>query len=66
MESKIAEIDCVRSRKQTAAIMGISVRTLSRMELRGEGPPRIRVTERVIGYRDSAINEFLTARTVAA
>ena len=66
MESKIAEIDCVRSRKQTAQILGVSVRTLSRMEMRGEAPPRIRVTERVIGYRDSAINEFLTSRTAAA
>jgi predicted DNA-binding transcriptional regulator AlpA len=66
MENKPSEIDCVRSRQQTADILGISVRTLSRMELRGEAPPRIKITERVIGYRDSEINKFLESRTVAA
>ena len=65
MTSEVVGIDCVRSRKQTAQILGVSVRTLSRMELSGKAPPRIKVTERVTGYRDSAINQFLESRTVA-
>ena len=59
------KIDFVRSRKDTAKILGISVRTLARIESRGEMPPRIRVSDRIFGYRDSAINEFLAARTGA-
>jgi predicted DNA-binding transcriptional regulator AlpA len=65
MEINDQKIDFVRSRKDTAKILGISVRTLQRMEGRGEMPPRIRVSDRIFGYRDSAINEFLTARTGA-
>jgi predicted DNA-binding transcriptional regulator AlpA len=66
MSNKTDCIDYVRTRQEAAQILGVSVRTLRRIELRGEAPPRIRVTERVIGYRDSAINEFLTSRTAAA
>jgi predicted DNA-binding transcriptional regulator AlpA len=65
MEINDQKIDFVRSRKDTAKILGISVRTLQRMEARGEMPPRIRVSDRIFGYRDSAINEFLTVRTGA-
>jgi predicted DNA-binding transcriptional regulator AlpA len=61
-----AGIDYVRSRKEAAKILGVSVRTLYRMENRGEAPPRVKITERIIGYRDSAINAFLNSRTTAA
>jgi predicted DNA-binding transcriptional regulator AlpA len=57
-------IDYVRSRKQTAARLNISVKTLQRMEQRGEAPPRVRITERRYGYRDSAIEQFLKSRTI--
>jgi len=57
--------DYVRSRQETARILGISLRTLQRMEARGELPPRIRVSDRIFGYRESAINQFLSARTAA-
>jgi predicted DNA-binding transcriptional regulator AlpA len=66
MSTKTDTIDYVRSRQETAQILRVSLRTFRRMEMRGEAPPRIRVTERVFGYRDSAINEFLTSRTAAA
>jgi predicted DNA-binding transcriptional regulator AlpA len=65
MDKENGRIDYVRSRKETALILGVSVRTLKRMELRGEAPPRVKVTERVIGFRDSAINAFINARTAA-
>jgi predicted DNA-binding transcriptional regulator AlpA len=57
-------IDYVRNRKETAKRIGISVRTLQRMESRGEIGPRIQITDRIIGYRDSTIDKFLAARTV--
>jgi hypothetical protein len=34
-------VDYVRSRKQTAARLNISLKTLHRMEKRGEAPPRV-------------------------
>lgn len=65
METPTAPIDYVRKRKDAAKILGISVRTLTRMEARGEAPPRIHISPRVTGYRDSALNEFLKSRTAA-
>lgn len=59
-------IDYVRPRKETAKILGVSTRTLRRMEVRGQAPARVKITDKIIGYRDSAINEFLKSRTVAA
>jgi predicted site-specific integrase-resolvase len=55
-------VDCVRTRKETAERLRISVRTLSRMERRGE-IQRIRISDRIFGYRDSAIEKFLEERT---
>ena len=66
MSTKPDSADYVRSRREAAQILGVSVRTLRRMELSGKAPPRIQVTDRVVGYRDSEINRFLEARTVAA
>jgi hypothetical protein len=64
MESE-DRIDRVRSRAQTAARLNVSLRTLRRLELRGE-IERVQITERIIGYRDSAIERFLEERTGAA
>jgi predicted DNA-binding transcriptional regulator AlpA len=57
-------IDFIRTRKETAQRLRVSLRTLQRMESRGEAPPRIRITDRIFGYRDSAIDKFLASRTV--
>lgn len=65
MTTKEDTIDFVRGRAETAKILGISVRTLTRMEARGEAPPRVKITTRVIGYRDTEIKKFLDARTAA-
>jgi predicted DNA-binding transcriptional regulator AlpA len=64
MDYKLAEIDCVRSRQETADILGVSLRTLRRMELAGCAPPRVTLTERVFGYRASDIQKFLESRVV--
>jgi len=65
MTTEKGVIDYVRTRQETAKILGISVRTLTRMENRGEAPPRVKISDRIVGYRSSAIDEFLNARTVA-
>jgi predicted DNA-binding transcriptional regulator AlpA len=56
-------IDFIRTRKETAQRLRVSLRTLQRMESRGEAPPRIKITDRIYGYRDSAIDAFLRSRT---
>ena len=62
--SKEDNIDYVRSRKQAAEILGVSLRTLRRLELAGE----LRVTQisqRIKGYRDSVLTKFIEERTAA-
>ena len=61
---KDASIDYIRSRKEVAKLLGVSVRTLARIEARGE-LPTVRITPRIIGYRASEIEKFLAARTAA-
>jgi hypothetical protein len=60
VKSDSQPVDRIRSRKETAAILNISVRTLKRLE--PEFPP-IPITQRIKGYRDSAIQAFLDARS---
>jgi predicted DNA-binding transcriptional regulator AlpA len=55
--------DPIRTRSEAAQMMRISVRTLKRMEAQGRMPPRINITERIFGYRDSALRAYLDART---
>ena len=55
-------VDFVR---EAAHFLGISVRTLTRMEAAGKAPPRVKITDRIVGYRDSDIKKFLDARTAA-
>jgi predicted DNA-binding transcriptional regulator AlpA len=56
-------IDFIRTRKETAQRLRVSLRTLQRMEARGEAPPRIKISDRIFGYRESAIDAFLRLRT---
>jgi predicted DNA-binding transcriptional regulator AlpA len=65
MENRTDNVDRVRTTQETAARLRVSLKTLRRMEQRGEGPPRIRITERIYGYRDSEIDKFLSSRTIA-
>ena len=59
------EVDYVHTRRQAASILGISTRTLMRIEARGE-LPRVQISPRVVGYRHSEIEKFLSARTASA
>jgi predicted DNA-binding transcriptional regulator AlpA len=64
MDGQKEIVDRVRSRKYVADRLGVCVRTLVRMEQRGKAPARIKVTDKIIGYRDSEVERFLAARTV--
>jgi predicted DNA-binding transcriptional regulator AlpA len=58
-------VDYVISESEAAEIIGVSPDTLRRMVKRGEGPNRIRISRRRIGYRLSALNDFLARVTEA-
>jgi predicted DNA-binding transcriptional regulator AlpA len=60
------DFDQLRSRSEFARLLGVSVDTLKAMERRGEAPPRIQVSPKVVAYRDSDIQKFLSARTIDA
>ena len=61
-----AAVNLIHSPKQTAEILGVSVRTLKRMVERGEAPRRTRVSVGRVGFSTQAIEEFLTANTETA
>ena len=50
-------LDRVRTREHFAALLGISLRTLERMEQRGETPPRVQISATRYGYRQSSIEK---------
>jgi predicted DNA-binding transcriptional regulator AlpA len=58
--------DRVLSRRQYADILGVTLRTLSRYEKAGNAPPRTRLSDRRWGYRQSAVDRFLSANTEGA
>ena len=60
------QLDRIRTRKQVAEYLGFSTRTLTRMETRGELPPRVQITERIFGYRDSDLSKWVEARKAGA
>ncbi|HXX52694.1 MAG TPA: hypothetical protein VEI98_15635 [Xanthobacteraceae bacterium] len=55
-------IDLLRTRKEVAARLKVSMRTLARLEAAGKLPARIQVSDRIGLYRDSAIERFLAER----
>ena len=58
-----ATVDYVRRKKEAAKICGLSPRTLDRLTKLGKGPARTKITDRIVGYRDSAIKAYLDSRT---
>lgn len=49
---------------ELAEMLGISKPTLWRMEKRGELPPKIRISKRVVGWRESDISSWLNSREI--
>lgn len=64
MKEESHQVDYVRTRKEAAKFLGISIRTLTRIEARGE-LRRVQISPRIIGYRNSEIEKFLTAKTAS-
>jgi predicted DNA-binding transcriptional regulator AlpA len=60
-KDKKIDFDCVRRREEVATILGVSTKTLERLEARGE-LARVQITNRIVGYRDSEIEKFLARR----
>jgi predicted DNA-binding transcriptional regulator AlpA len=54
--------DCIRSRKEFAQRINVTIRTLDRMDAAGELPPKVQISERRVGYRESDIARFISTR----
>ena len=61
-----AASDPVLTISEAAHLMRVSVRTLERLAETGEGPPRIQLTGRRVGYWHSDLMAWLKARTSPA
>lgn len=57
--------DYVLSRRQLASLLGVSVDTLKHLERAGDAPPRVQLSARRVGYRASAVEAWMRARTRA-
>ena len=57
-------IDQLLNEKQVATWLGISLPSLQRQRSNGSGPPFVQLSERRIGYRKSAVERWLEARTI--
>ena len=62
--TQIEHIDALRvvSEPTAAGILGISPDTLRRLSQRGQGPRRIKISERRIGYRLADVLAWLKQR----
>ena len=65
-ENASAASDPVLTISEAAHLMRVSVRTLERLAETGEGPPRIQLTGRRVGYWRSDVLAWLKARTSPA
>lgn len=52
----------VITRDEAADMLGISTLRLDRLHFEGAGPPRIRLSERRVGYRVSDLRAWLDSR----
>ena len=57
-------IDQLLNEKQVATWLGISLPSLQRQRSNGSGPQFVQLSERRIGYRKSAVERWLEARTI--
>ncbi len=58
--------DRILNKREAAALAGFSTRTLERLDEEGDGPPRVRLGKRRIGYWESGVLAWLLARTAPA
>jgi predicted DNA-binding transcriptional regulator AlpA len=57
-------VDQLLNEKQVAIWLGISLPSLQRHRSHGSGPQYVQLSERRIGYRKSAVERWLEARTI--
>jgi len=56
----------VLTRPEVIALLGISKMTFDRIEAKGDGPPKVQLSPRRIGYRVSAVRAWLAGREKGA
>lgn len=57
-------LDPILSERELAVWLGVSLPSLQRMRSSGSGPRFIQLSQRRIGYRKSAVELWLDARTI--
>jgi predicted DNA-binding transcriptional regulator AlpA len=57
--------DPILSEEEYRAWVGVSAPTAQRQRSNGSGPPFVQLSERRIGYRKSAVERWLDARTIS-
>ena len=57
-------LEAVFTEKQVSSQLGISIPSLQRMRSNGCGPAFVQLSARRIGYRKSAIEAWLSVRTI--
>lgn len=62
--TRTGEVDRIRSLRDTATILGVSLDTLRRMIGAGKGPRVTRLSARRIGIRDSHREAWLAAQSI--
>ena len=62
----IVDDKIIYTRAETAKLLRMSLRTWTRIELRGDAPPRLQLSDRVVGYRASDLEAWIAARATAA
>jgi predicted DNA-binding transcriptional regulator AlpA len=50
------------SERDTAALLGVSQKTLQGWRMRGEGPQYAKINARLIRYRRADLDEFIAAK----
>jgi predicted DNA-binding transcriptional regulator AlpA len=55
--------DAILTRAQTCALTNLSEDTLARLHQRGEGPPRVQLSPRRVGYAIGALRAWLQERS---
>ena len=63
--NKTKEMDYIIRPHKLAEKLGISTVTLWRMEKAGELPRRVKIGPRIVGWRESEINDWLDKRPLS-
>lgn len=61
-----ANPDTLISRREAEVHFGLSARWLELAAHKGEGPPMVKISRRMVRYRASDVNRWLESRTIAS